>query len=61
MAMNITTIRSGAGVAYLLGSIADGDSGGAGMNYYTAEGNPPGRWLGSGLHGLLSLLICFGA
>lgn len=52
MAMNITTIRSGAGVAYLLGSIADGDSGGAGMNYYTAEGNPPGRWLGSGLHGL---------
>ncbi len=46
-------MSAGAGYRYLLDSVAVGDAArepGRGLaDYYTAEGCPPGRWLGSGL------------
>ncbi len=49
-------MSAGAGYRYLRDSVAVGDAvrePGRGLaDYYTAEGCPPGRWLGSGLPGL---------
>ncbi|QOT24105.1 relaxase domain-containing protein (plasmid) [Paenarthrobacter sp. YJN-D] len=49
-------MSSGRGYDYLLKSVVrgDGDMGGttALTRYYTQEGTPPGRWIGSGLHAL---------
>jgi conjugative relaxase-like TrwC/TraI family protein len=54
--VSIARVSAGRGYEYLLRSIAvdDGRRDGATplTRYYTAAGNPPGRWLGSGLSGL---------
>jgi conjugative relaxase-like TrwC/TraI family protein len=46
-------LHAGDGYAYLTNSVASGDvtrgSGDPLVGYYTAKGNPPGQWVGSGL------------
>ena len=54
--MTLHRLSAGAGYQYLLKHTATGDcdrSGSVPMTaYYTASGNPPGRWLGAGLEGV---------
>ncbi|WP_225753164.1 MobF family relaxase [Actinotalea sp. Marseille-Q4924] len=56
MVMTLHRLSAGAGYQYLLKHTATGDcdrSGSAPLTaYYTASGNPPGRWLGAGLAGV---------
>lgn len=56
MVMTIRVMSAGRGYEYLLKSVAAGDGdrdlGTPLTHYYTAEGTPPGTWLGSGLAGL---------
>ncbi|WP_372530549.1 relaxase domain-containing protein, partial [Euzebya sp.] len=58
-------MTAGAGYRYLLNSVAVGDAvrepGRGLVDYYTVEGCPPGRWLGSGLPGLGSGQLQAGA
>ena len=55
MVMSIRVMSAGRGFEYLLKSVAAGDGerdlGTPLTRYYTAEGTPPGTWLGSGLAG----------
>ena len=52
MVMTIAKITAGDGYTYLTRHVAHGDAGAAGARdaaaYYTAQGNPPGRWTGRG-------------
>ena len=52
MVMTMAKITAGDGYAYLTRHVANGDSEAAGAKdaaaYYTAQGNPPGRWTGRG-------------
>ncbi|MGQ0846130.1 MAG: MobF family relaxase [Sporichthyaceae bacterium] len=54
--MSLARLSAGSGYRYLLRNTAAGDvaraSGQELTAYYAASGNPPGRWLGSGLAGL---------
>jgi hypothetical protein len=54
--VSMRVMSAGRGYDYLLKSVVRGDrSMGAATpltKYYTEEGTPPGRWLGSGLHAL---------
>ena len=54
--MTLHRLSAGAGYQYLLKHTATGDCDRAGSApltaYYTASGNPPGRWLGAGLAGV---------
>ncbi|HEX3611742.1 MAG TPA: MobF family relaxase [Sporichthyaceae bacterium] len=54
--MSLARLSAGAGYRYLLQNIGAGDVARAAgeplVGYYAASGNPPGRWLGSGLNGL---------
>ena len=54
--MTIHKITAGDGYTYLTRQVAAGDSsparGRSAAEYYTATGNPPGAWMGSGLVGL---------
>ena len=54
--MSIRVMSAGRGFEYLLKSVVAGDGdrdlGTPLTRYYTAEGTPPGTWLGSGLAGL---------
>ncbi|WP_231252765.1 MobF family relaxase, partial [Nocardioides furvisabuli] len=56
MTVSMRVMSAGRGYDYLLKSVVRGDrSMGAASpltRYYTEEGTPPGRWLGSGLHAL---------
>jgi conjugative relaxase-like TrwC/TraI family protein len=56
--MSMAKITAGDGYTYLLRHVAHGDAPGQGKRaaagYYTAQGNPPGRWTGRGAP-LLSL------
>ena len=56
MTVSMRVMSAGRGYDYLLKSVVRGDrSMGAATpltRYYTEEGTPPGRWLGSGLHAL---------
>ena len=58
MVMTIHKLTAGDGYTYLTRHVAGGDvpreRGQDAADYYTAEGNPPGRWIGSGA-ALLSL------
>lgn len=54
MTVSMRVISAGKGYQYLLKSVISGD-GNRSLStpvtrYYTEEGTPPGRWLGSGLH-----------
>jgi hypothetical protein len=52
MVMTIAKITAGDGYTYLTRHTAHGDADPAGKHdaaaYYTAEGSPPGRWIGRG-------------
>src|SRR5680860_1290969 len=54
MTVSMRKISAGRGYDYLLKSVVRGDRNMGDPNpitrYYTEEGTPPGRWLGSGLH-----------
>jgi conjugative relaxase-like TrwC/TraI family protein len=54
--MSMHRLTAGAGYQYLLRHTASGDTDRVGPDglsgYYTESGNPPGRWMGSGLPGL---------
>jgi conjugative relaxase-like TrwC/TraI family protein len=54
MVMTRAKITAGDGYMYLIRHVANGDSGTqsqhAAAAYYTAQGNPPGRWIGRGIH-----------
>ncbi|RYV49540.1 MobF family relaxase [Pengzhenrongella frigida] len=54
--MSLHRLSAGAGYRYLLKSTASGDCDRTGASpltaYYTESGNPPGRWVGTGLAGL---------
>ena len=61
--MTVHVLHAGDGYTYLTRQVASGDvarrRGEALTDYYTAEGNPPGRWVGTGraamdVHGLVS-------
>ena len=61
--MTVHVLHAGDGYTYLTRQVASGDvarrRGEALTDYYTADGNPPGRWVGSGraamdVHGLVS-------
>lgn len=56
MVMTLHRLSAGAGYQYLLKSTASGDcdrSASASLTgYYATSGNPPGRWLGTGLAGV---------
>ncbi len=56
--MTIHKLTSGTGYTYLTRQVAGGDvqrqRGQSAADYYTAKGNPPGRWMGRGT-GLLAL------
>ncbi|OAH63404.1 TraA protein [Dietzia cinnamea] len=57
-------MHAGTGYQYLLRSVAthDADPEGKSLSdYYAAKGTPPGRWIGSGLAGLLSETATAGA
>lgn len=56
MTVSMRVMSAGTGYEYLLKSVVAGD-GNRSLStpltkYYTQEGTPPGRWLGSGLHAL---------
>ena len=64
MTVSMRVISAGDGYKYLLRTVAASD-GDRSMStpltrYYTAEGTPPGRWMGGGLPGLGSGLIVDG-
>lgn len=63
--MSLRGVHAGTGYQYLLRSVAthDGprDAGQTLSDYYAAKGTPPGRWIGSGLTGLLSETAVSGA
>jgi conjugative relaxase-like TrwC/TraI family protein len=62
--MSLRAVHAGTGYQYLLRSVAthDADPGGQSLSdYYAAKGTPPGRWIGSGLAGLLSETATVGA
>ena len=50
--MTVHVLHAGDGYTYLTRQVASGDvarrRGEALTDYYTAEGNPPGRWVGTG-------------
>ena len=54
MTVSMRVIHAGKGYRYLLRSVAVGDGDGDRKmadpltRYYTEEGTPPGRWMGSG-------------
>jgi hypothetical protein len=54
--VSMRVMSAGRGYDYLLKSVVRGDRDMGGPSalsrYYTEEGTPPGRWLGSGLHAL---------
>lgn len=54
MTVSMRKISAGRGYDYLLKSVVRGDSDMTGRDsvtrYYTEEGTPPGRWMGSALH-----------
>ena len=54
MTVSMRKIQAGRGYDYLLKSVVRGDANMADPNpftrYYTGEGTPPGRWMGSALH-----------
>lgn len=54
MTVSMKAIRAGRGYDYLLKSVVRGDANMTDPNpvtrYYTEEGTPPGRWMGSALH-----------
>ena len=54
MTVSMRVMKAGRGYDYLLKSVVRGDRNMADPNpltrYYTEEGTPPGRWLGSALH-----------
>jgi conjugative relaxase-like TrwC/TraI family protein len=54
--VSMRVMSAGRGYDYLLKSVVRGDRDMGGTtaltSYYTEEGTPPGRWLGSGLHAL---------
>ncbi|MAS54083.1 MAG: conjugal transfer protein [Pimelobacter sp.] len=54
MTVSMRKIQAGRGYDYLLKSVVRGDANMADPNpvtrYYTEEGTPPGRWMGSALH-----------
>jgi conjugative relaxase-like TrwC/TraI family protein len=54
MVMTLAKITAGDGYTYLTRHVANGDSTPDGKRdataYYTAQGNPPGRWIGRGAH-----------
>lgn len=54
MTVSMKAIRAGRGCDYLLKSVVRGDANMGDPNpvtrYYTEEGTPPGRWMGSALH-----------
>ncbi len=54
MTVSMKAIRAGRGYDYLLKSVVRGDANMSDPNpvtrYYTEEGTPPGRWMGSALH-----------
>src|SRR5665648_284666 len=56
MVMTMHRLSAGAGYQYLLKHTASGDCDRASASpltaYYTESGNPPGRWLGTGLAGV---------
>ncbi len=56
MTVSMRVMSAGEGYRYLLKGVATGDRDRKDPNplvgYYTEDGNPPGRWLGSGLHAL---------
>ena len=56
MTVSMRVMSAGRGYDYLLKSVVRGDRNMGGTTaltrYYTEEGTPPGRWLGSGLHAL---------
>src|SRR5260370_23513625 len=53
MVMTIAKITAGDGYLYLTRQVANGDAAPEGKRdataYYTAQGNPPGRWTGRGV------------
>ncbi|MEX6462818.1 MobF family relaxase [Dietzia cinnamea] len=62
--MSLRAVHAGTGYQYLLRSVAthDADPEGKSLSdYYAAKGTPPGRWIGSGLTGLLSETATAGA
>ena len=62
--MSLRAVHAGTGYQYLLRSVAthDADPEGKSLSdYYAAKGTPPGRWIGSGLAGLLSETATAGA
>ena len=57
MTVSMRVMSAGNGYQYLLRSVVAGDGNRQAMldpltRYYTEEGTPPGRWMGSGLHAL---------
>src|SRR5688572_26306489 len=54
MTASMRVMSAGDGYRYLLKGVATGDRDRRDPNplvgYFTEEGNPPGRWLGSGVH-----------
>ncbi len=56
MTVSMRVMSAGEGYRYLLKGVATGDHDRKDpiplVGYYTEDGNPPGRWLGSGLHAL---------
>lgn len=55
MALNLTRLSTGAGIDYLLDTVAQGDQRvprKSFTEYYDQSGTPPGRWIGEGLEGL---------
>jgi TrwC relaxase len=54
MVMTMAKITAGDGYLYLTRHVANGDATPEGKRdaaaYYTAQGNPPGRWIGHGAH-----------
>jgi hypothetical protein len=62
--MSLRAVHASTGYQYLLRSVAthDADPEGKSLSdYYAAKGTPPGRWIGSGLVGLLSETATAGA
>ncbi|MGR0221548.1 MobF family relaxase [Agromyces sp. ZXT2-6] len=61
MTVSMRVMSAGDGFRYLLRTVAAGD-GDRSLStpltrYYSAEGTPPGRWMGSGLHALGSTIV----
>jgi conjugative relaxase-like TrwC/TraI family protein len=54
MVMTLAKITAGDGYTYLTRHVANGDAAPEGHRdataYYTAQGNPPGQWIGRGVH-----------